>query len=126
MIDVLILLRKVKTMRNISEILNAIRNNTDGNTVININFYGSDFTMDDEPVAEPLPDTDFEVGDRVVVCHTKKNGDTIHPTGEVIETLGKDDKGWYTRVLGDNGKHYRTGLKMDEARFRSKIIYKTL
>lgn len=121
MIDVLILLRKVKTMRNISEILNAIRNNTDGNTVININFYGSDFTMDEE-----LPDTDFEVGDRVVVCHTKKNGDTIHPTGEVIETLGKDDKGWYTRVLGDNGKHYRTGLKMDEARLRSKIIYKTL
>lgn len=127
MIDVLILLRKVKTMRNISEILNAIRNNTDGNTVININFYGSDFTMDElAPEVEPLPDTDFEVGDRVVVCHTKKNGDTIHPTGEVIETLGKDDKGWYTRVLGDNGKHYRTGLKMDEARLRSKIIYKTL
>lgn len=111
-------------MRNISEILNAIRNSTDGNTVININFYGSDFI---EPEEELLPDTDFEVGDRVVVCHTKKDGSgTIHPTGEVIETLGKDDKGWYTRVLGDNGKHYRTGLKMDEERLRSKIIYKTL
>lgn len=88
-----------------------------------------------EPVDEPqlpetdslsssyLPDTDFEEGDRVLVCHTRKDGTgTKHTLGTVIEVLQKDENGWYTRVAGDNGKHYRIGLKYDEERLGSKAI----
>lgn len=70
-----------------------------------------------------LPDTDFAVGDEVVICHQKKDGTgTKHVAGEVIEILQRDDIGWYTRVLGDNGKHYRIGLHYDEERLGSKAI----
>lgn len=77
-----------------------------------------------QPEPEPeLPDTDFEVGDEVVICHQKKDGTgTKHTSGTVIETLQKDENGWYTRVLGDNGKHYRIGLHYDEERLGSKAI----
>ena len=75
------------------------------------------------PTADELPYTDFNVGDEVFVCHTKKDGTgTKHTWGTVIEVLGKDDKGWYTRVEGFNGKHYKTGLVYDEARLGSKIV----
>lgn len=69
-----------------------------------------------------LPDTDFDIGDRVVICHTRRDGNPIHTAGEVIEIQKQDDKGWYTRVLGDNGKHYRIGLHYDEPRLGSKAI----
>lgn len=70
-----------------------------------------------------LPATDFEEGDRVLVCHTRKDGTgTKHTLGTVIEVLQKDENGWYTRVAGDNGKHYRIGLKYDEERLGSKAI----
>lgn len=69
-----------------------------------------------------LPDTDFDIGDRVIICHTRHDGTTIHTAGEVIEVCQKDDKGYYTRVLGENGKHYRIGLHYDEVRLGSKAI----
>ena len=70
-----------------------------------------------------LPDTDFAVGDEVVICHQKKDGTgTKHVAGEVMEILQRDDIGCYTRVLGDNGKHYRIGLHYDEERLGSKAI----
>jgi hypothetical protein len=94
-----------------------------GNTIINI------INVNDTVVTEPEDDvveldTDFEVGDAVMVCHTKKDGSgTIHPEGTVTE-IDVDDKGPYVRVTGDNGKHYRCGLHLDEERFGSKIIRK--
>lgn len=69
-----------------------------------------------------LPDTDFDIGDRVIICHTRQDGTTIHTAGEVIEIQQQDDKGYYTRVLGENGKHYRIGLHYNEARLGSKAI----
>ena len=69
-----------------------------------------------------LPDTDFDIGDRVIICHTRHDGTTIHTAGEVIEIQQQDDKGYYTRVLGENGKHYRIGLHYNEARLGSKAI----
>lgn len=76
-----------------------------------------------EPEVSALPETDFNIGDRVVICHQRHDSDSpIHTGGEVIEVLQKDDKGWYTRVLGDNGKYYRIGLKYDEPRLGSKAI----
>ena len=79
-------------------------------------------TVSGEPDAVELPDTDFDIGDRVIICHTRHDGTTIHTAGEVIEIQQQDDKGYYTRVLGENGKHYRIGLHYDEVRLGSKAI----
>lgn len=68
------------------------------------------------------PDTDFVEGDRVLVCHIRKNGERVHTVGTVIEAAGEDDRGYYTRVLGDNGNHYRAGLKYNEERLGT-VIY---
>lgn len=111
-------------MSNIQDLINQIQAAaTTGNTVINI----INITDTSTPVVEDddsTLDTDFEVGDEVMVCHTRKDGSgTIHPTGTVTE-IDVDDKGPYVRVTGDNDKHYRCGLKMDEERAGSKIIHK--
>ena len=75
------------------------------------------------PAVEELPETDFEVGDEVLVCHLKKDGTgSKHTTGTVVAIQQQDDKGWYTRIDGDNGCHYRTGLKLNEERRGSKVI----
>lgn len=111
-------------MTNIQDLINAIRGAT--NVTINVNIDNSadldnmeDIFTDDTP---DTPSTDFEEGDRVLVCHVRKNGDRVHTVGTVIEALGQDDKGYYTRVLGDNGKHYRAGLTYNEERLGT-IIY---
>lgn len=104
---------------NILDFIKTLQANTTGNVTININV--KDFDDDDAPVAE-TPDTDFSIGDRVLICHIRKTGERVHTVGEVIEVLGHDDKGWYTRLLGSNGKHYRAGLKFNEERLGT-IIY---
>lgn len=111
-------------MSNIQDLINQIQAAaTSGNTVINI----INITDTPAPVVEDVVeelDTDFEEGDTVLVCHIKKDGSgTIHPTGTVTE-IDVDDKGPYVRVTGDNGKHYRCGLTMNEERLGSKIIHK--
>lgn len=91
-----------------------------GATNVNLNITITPTESVDVP---QLPETDFEEGDRVLVCHTRKDGTgTKHTLGTVIEVLQKDENGWYTRVAGDNGKHYRIGLKYDEERLGSKAI----
>lgn len=118
-------------MFNIDDLIAQIKAaaSVDGQVTVNININQptvsapvvDDVVVDDEPVA--LPDTDFEVDDRVLVCHICKDGVTRkHTMGTVIEVQGADDKGFYTRVLGDNGKHYRTGLKYNEERLGSMIV----
>ena len=67
------------------------------------------------------PDCDFEVGDNVLVCHIRKDGSRVHCYGEVTE-IDQDDKGWYVRVTGDNGKHYRCGMHYNEERLGSMIV----
>ena len=93
------------------------------NVVINIFESSSSSPVVEAPAPVVLPATDFKVGDKVFVCHIAKDGNTKHTRGEVIEVQRKDEDGWYTRILGDNGKHYRTGLKVDEARKNSKVVY---
>lgn len=99
---------------------------TSGNTVINI-INITDTSAEPTPVVDNSVEelvTDFEIGDEVMVCHIKKDGSgTIHPVG-VVEDINVDDKGPYVRVTGDNGKHYRCGLTMNEERLGSKIIHK--
>lgn len=96
----------------------------DGGVTININLNQPSVDVADAPapVVDDTPYTDFDLNDRVLVCHIRKNGDRVHTMGKVIEVLGKDDKGWYTRVLGDNGKHYRTGLEFNQERLGSMIV----
>ena len=105
-------------MLDLQNLINALQAASNGNVTINV-------TVTNEPtmVTPELPDTDFAIGDEVVICHQKKDGTgTKHTSGTVIEILQKDDIGWYTRVAGDNGKHYRIGLHYDEERLGSKAI----
>lgn len=117
-------------MFNIDDLIAQIKAaaSVDGAVTVNININQptvntpvvDDVVVDDAPVA--LPDTDFDIDDRVLVCHIRKDGTRVHTMGTVIEVQGADDKGFYTRVLGDNGKHYRTGLKYNEERLGSMIV----
>ena len=119
-------------MTNLNDLIDLIRGAS--NVTINVNITeGADprcaesvpDTMNEMVAmfAEPgTPPTDFVEGDRVLVCHVRKNGDRVHTVGTVIKACGHDDKGWYTRVEGDNGKHYRAGLTYNEERFGT-IIY---
>ena len=117
-------------MFNIDDLIAQIKAaaSVDGAVTVNININQptvsapvvDDVVVDDAPVA--LPDTDFDLDDRVLVCHIRRDGTRVHTMGTVIEVQGADDKGFYTRVLGDNGKHYRTGLKYNEERLGSMIV----
>lgn len=106
---------------NVDELIAKLQDK--GNVTINIINVSSDDTIpdDDFDVVDDTPVSDFAVGDRVLVCHTKKNGETIHPDG-TVSSIGTDDKGDYVRVDGDNGKHYKCGLHLNEARLGSKIV----
>lgn len=115
-------------MANLNDLITLIRGAA--NVTINVNIpEGADprCAESDTPITASafdtsLPATDFDEGDRVLVCHVRKNGDRVHTVGTVIEACGHDDKGWYTRVAGDNGKHYRAGLTYNEERLGT-IIY---
>lgn len=105
-------------MLDLKKLIKQLQADANSNVTINITVTPAD--VSDTP---QLPDTDFAIGDRVVICHQRRGCDSpIHTSGEVIEILQQDDKGWYTRVLGDNGKHYRIGLHYDEVRLGSKAI----
>lgn len=111
-------------MLNLEQLIQKLTSNKSDNITVNI-YVNNDVLVDDvddTPDTPDVPDTDFNVDDRVLVCHIRKNGDRVHTVGTVIETCGYDDKGWYTRVLGDNGKHYRAGLKYNDERLGT-IIY---
>ena len=107
-------------MLDLKKLMKQLKADVNSNVTISITVTPADVA----PVTAPeLPDTDFAIGDRVVICHQRHGEDSpIHTSGEVIEIQKKDDKGWYTRVLGDNGKHYRIGLHYDEVRLGSKAI----
>lgn len=109
-------------MFNIQDLIKEIQSSkaSKGGIVVNVINVGADFAED----VDATPPTDFEEGDRVMVCHIKKNGQSKHTDGTVTTVLGCDEDGYYTRVTGDNGCHYKTGLVIDEERKGSKIIRK--
>ena len=107
-------------MLDIDALIKKLQDSTTGNVTVNIINVTSDTTVDDDTDEEF--DTDFEVGMRVDVCHLKKDGSgTKHTTG-TVESFGTDEYGDYVRVTGDNGNHYRCGLKLDQERKGSKIF----
>jgi hypothetical protein len=70
---------------------------------------------------KPAIDTDFEVGDEVLVCHRRKDGTPVHTNG-VVDSIDTDDVGDYVRVTGDNGKHYKCGTHYNEVRKGTCIV----
>lgn len=106
-------------MLDIDALIKKLQESTTGNVTVNIINVTSDTTVDDD---DDDFDTDFEIGMRVDVCHLKKDGSgTKHTTG-TVDSFGTDDFGDYVRVTGDNGNHYRCGLKLDQERKGSKIF----
>lgn len=101
-------------MTNINDLIRLVQSS---NGAININVTISAPAVE----SEPLPYTDFTVGDEVLVCHTRKDGTPVHTYGTVDTVLGKDDYGYYTRVTCENGKHYKTGIVYNEERKGSRI-----
>lgn len=107
---------------DLQRLIAALQAASNNNINVNITVTPAVSGEPDAVESPELPDTDFDIGDRVIICHTRHDGTTIHTAGEVIEVCQKDDKGYYTRVLGENGKHYRIGLHYDEVRLGSKAI----
>lgn len=108
-------------MLNIDELIAKLQS-TGANVNINIINVGVDDTDVDD--VDDTPASDFAVGDRVLVCHIKKDGSGSLHTDGIVSDIAQDDTGWYVRVYGDNGKHYRCGLHLDEVRKGTQIIRK--
>lgn len=108
-------------MLNIDELIAKLQS-TGANVNINIINVGVDGTDVDD--ADDTPVSDFAIGDRVLVCHIKKDGSGSLHTDGTVSDIAQDDTGWYVRVDGDNGKHYRCGLHLDEVRKGTQIIRK--
>ena len=104
-------------MFNIDALIKKLQDSTTGNVTVNIINVTSDTADDSRDF-----DTDFEVGMRVDVCHTKKDDSGTKHTSGTVESFGTDEYGDYVRVTGDNGNHYRCGLKLDQERKGSKIF----
>ena len=98
---------------NLNDLLKLFQDNRN-NITINV-------TVNGQAVEDSNIDTDFEVGDRVLVCHRRKDGTPVHTWGEV-DSIGSDDVGDYVRVTGDNGKHYKTGTHYNEVRLGTCIV----
>lgn len=107
----------------LQDLIASIQAAANGNVTLNINIQGgadlSTDIIDDDPVDDL--DSDFDIGDRVLVCHIRHDGTRVHTNG-TVDSIGTDDKGPYVRVTGDNGKHYRCGLHYDEERLGSMIV----
>lgn len=106
---------------NIDELIAKLQAiGTTGGVTINVINVNDDVvtSTDDTPVS------DFAVGDRVMLCHVKKDGTGTKHTDGTVDSIDKDGFGPYVRVTGDNGKHYRCGLKMYEVRKGTQIIRK--
>ena len=115
-------------MLNIQDLIQQIQGATaSGGVVINVINTGADFvpTVEDNVVAEEEEtiDFDFDIDDEVFVHHVRKTGEEVFVDGKVIE-VGHDDFGPYTRVLGENGKHYKAGASLGEERKGTRIIRK--
>lgn len=107
-------------MFNIDDLIAKLQSSdTAGKVVINVINVNNDVVDDDDVL-----DTDFQVGDRVMLCHVKKDGTGTKHTDGTVDSIDTDEFGPYVRVTGDNGKHYRCGLKMYEVRKGTQIIRK--
>lgn len=113
-------------MFDIDALISKLQSSTADKITVNIINIGTDddeagYDTDSASLRRAY-DTDFEVGMRVGVCHIKKDGTGTKHTMGTVDSFGTDDTGDYVRVTGDNGCHYKCGLKLDQERLGSKIF----
>ena len=101
---------------NIEELIRALQSCGNSNVTLNVTVNNTA-----QPEQPEQPDTDFRVGDTVTVIHHRRNGETVTVDGEVID-INKDNVGWYVRVAGVNGNHYKAGLHYGEERLGTYIV----
>lgn len=99
---------------NILELIKQLQGDT--NVTININTVvptaeGNAVEAEEEEVSTSY----FDIGEIVIINHTRHNGTVVNTTGIVTE-FGADEHGSYVRALGVNGKHYRAGVHNGEER----------
>ena len=104
---------------NIEDLIRALQ--ACGNSNVTLNVTVNNAAQPQQTAEETQPDSDFTIGDDVTVIHHRHNGETVTVDGEVID-IAKDDKGWYVRVAGVNGNHYRAGLHYGEERLGTAIV----
>ena len=86
------------------------------NVTVNINTVAPTAEPESEAVEEEEVSTsDFDIGETVIIKHTRHDGTVVNTTGVVTE-FGADEHGSYVRALGANDKHYRAGIHNGEER----------
>ena len=85
------------------------------NINVNVNTPTPTVEEDDEAVEEETPTSDFDIGETVIIKHTRHDGTVVNTTGTVVD-FGSDEHGSYVRALGANDKHYRAGIHNGEER----------
>lgn len=89
-----------------------------GATNVTVNINTAVPTAEDNAVEaeeEEVPTSDFDIGETVIIKHTRHDGTVVNTTGVVTE-FGADEYGSYVRALGANGKHYRAAIHSGEER----------
>lgn len=109
-------------MFDIDSLISKLQSSTADKITVNIINLGDTSTVPVDNDTDDDFDTDFEVGMRVGVCHIKKDGTGTKHTVGTVDSFGTDETGDYVRVTGDNGNHYKCGLKLDQERLGSKIF----
>ena len=85
------------------------------NITVNINTVAPTAEPASEAVEEEVSTSDFDIGETVIIKHTRHDGTVVNTTGVVTE-FGTDEHGSYVRALGANDKHYRAGIRNGEER----------
>ena len=107
-------------MLNIQDLIDMIQGATI-NITVNVNGVDTDDTVTTDDTVDTTIDFDYDIDDRVLLKHIRKDGEEIYVDGIVVE-LGEDDTGPYTRIAGDNGKHYKAGAKRGQERKGTTIV----
>ena len=99
--DILELIKLLQGATNITVNINTTVPTAEGNAV--------------EAGEEEVSTSDFDIGETVIIKHTRHDGTVVNTTGTVVE-FGADEHGSYVRALGVNDKHYRAGIHNGEER----------
>lgn len=99
--DVLELIKLLQGATNVTVNINTVAPTAEGNAV--------------EAEEEEVSTSDFDIGETVIIKHTRHDGTVVNTTGTVVE-FGADEHGSYVRALGANDKHYRAGIHDGEER----------
>ena len=98
--DILDLIKLLQGATNVTVNINTTVPTAEGNAV---------------EAEEEVSTSDFDIGETVIIKHTRHDGTVVNTTGVVTE-FGTDEHGSYVRALGANDKHYRAAIHNGEER----------